>query len=270
MHATLLYPKYALLCMLCTGMSLPALSQQLASHQDQHPYLNQRAEQQAGQFLPELLTPLPPEAETPMATVTGTVTAEANGGGLPGVNVLVKGSSTGTVTDIEGNYSINVPNEDDILVFSSIGFITQEVPVNGKTVLDVALAEDIQSLEEIVVIGYGTQKQREVTGSIATLEAAQLEDQPVGQFAQKIQGRIAGVQINQSSGTPGGGMSVRIRGAASINAGNSPLYVIDGFPIVGDINTINPNEIESFSVLKGASAAALYGSRAANGVDHHH
>lgn len=199
-------------------------------------------------------------------SVSGTVTSKADGTAVPGVNVIVKGTNTGTVTDIDGKYNINVPSENDILIFSSIGYTIQEIPVNGRAIIDIQLLEDIQSLEEIVVIGYGTQKQREVTGSISTLEAKQLEDQPVGQIAQKLQGRIPGVQINQASGTPGGGMAIRIRGAASINAGNSPLYVIDGFPIVGDINNINPNEIESFSVLKGASAAALYGSRAANGV----
>ncbi|MEQ9437899.1 MAG: TonB-dependent receptor [Cyclobacteriaceae bacterium] len=198
--------------------------------------------------------------------VSGKVTSQVDGAGIPGVNVIVKGSGNGTVTDIDGNYSLSVADENGTLIFSSIGFTTQEVAINGRSVIDLALSEDVQSLEEIVVIGYGTQKQREVTGSIATLEAEQLEDQPVGQVAQRIQGRIPGVQINQASGTPGAGMAIRIRGAASINAGNSPLFVVDGFPIVGDINNINPNEIESFSVLKGASAAALYGSRAANGV----
>ncbi|MEX2593094.1 MAG: TonB-dependent receptor [Anditalea sp.] len=198
--------------------------------------------------------------------VSGKVTSSVDNEGLPGVTVLIEGTFTGTVTDIEGNYNITVPNEDDILVFSSIGFISQEEAVNGRSVIDVVLTQDTQNLDEVVVVGYGTQSQREVTGSIATLEAKQLEDQPVGQFAQKLQGRIPGVQINQSSGTPGSGIAIRIRGAASINAGNNPLFVVDGFPIVGDINNINPNEIESFSVLKGASAAALYGSRAANGV----
>ncbi|MEX2512767.1 MAG: SusC/RagA family TonB-linked outer membrane protein, partial [Cyclobacteriaceae bacterium] len=198
--------------------------------------------------------------------VNGKVVSTSDNLGLPGVTILVKGTTIGTVTDIDGNYTLNVPNDDDILVVSTIGYQTIEVPVNGRSVLDIELEEDIKGLEEFVVIGYGIQKQREVTGSITSVEADQLEDQPVGQFVQKLQGRMAGVQISQASGTPGGGMAVRIRGAASINAGNNPLYVVDGFPIVGDINTINPNEIESFSVLKGASASALYGSRAANGV----
>tara|TARA_R110002050_G_scaffold295966_1_gene455423 strand:- start:5049 stop:8420 length:3372 start_codon:yes stop_codon:yes gene_type:complete len=197
-------------------------------------------------------------------TVSGTV-VDSNGQPIPGVTVSVPGTSIGTATDLDGKYSISVP-EGTTLVFSFIGFESQSKAVGDQSIINITLTEDMSSLDEVVVIGYGTQKQREVTGSIAILEAGQLEDQPVGQFAQKLHGRIPGVQINQASGTPGGGMAIRIRGASSINAGNAPLYVVDGFPIVGDINNINPNEIETFSVLKGASAASLYGSRAANGV----
>ncbi|NHE57564.1 SusC/RagA family TonB-linked outer membrane protein [Cyclobacterium plantarum] len=198
--------------------------------------------------------------------ITGKITSLADKQGLPGVTILVKGTNLGTITDIDGNYSLVAPDENGTLIFSFLGYETREEPINGRSVINIELSEDAKGLEEFVVIGYGIQKEREVTGSIASVEADQLEDQPVGQFVQKLQGRMAGVQISQASGTPGGGMAVRIRGAASINAGNNPLYVVDGFPIVGDINTINPNEIESFSVLKGASASALYGSRAANGV----
>src|SRR5690606_5670590 len=196
--------------------------------------------------------------------ISGTVT-DKNGEPIPGVSIVVRGLSIGIATDIDGKYSLNVP-ENAVLVFSFIGYQSQSVPVGDRSVLDVVLIEDTAALDEVVVVGYGTQIQREVTGAISTLDASQLEDLPVGQFAQKLHGRISGVQINQASGTPGGGMAIRIRGAASLNAGNSPLYVVDGFPIVGDINNINPNEIESFSVLKGASAASLYGSRASNGV----
>lgn len=197
--------------------------------------------------------------------VKGKITDE-KGEGLPGVNVVLKGTQFGTVTNVNGEYEISVPNDEAVLIFSFVGYVSQEMLIGGRTSLDILLKTDEKALEEVVVIGYGTQKQREVTGSISTLEAGKLEDQPVGQFAQKLHGRMPGVQINQASGTPGGGMAIRIRGASSINAGNSPLYVVDGFPIVGDINNINPNEIETFSVLKGASAASLYGSRAANGV----
>lgn len=204
------------------------------------------------------------ERNTVDVVITGTV-VDSNGEGLPGVTVSVPGTSIGTATDMDGKYSLSV-SEGATLIFSFIGFQTQRVAIGDRSVVDITLLEDMSSLQEVVVIGYGTQLQREVTGSVATLEATQLQDQPVGQFTQKLQGRLAGVQISQASGTPGGGMAIRIRGAASINAGNNPLFVVDGFPIVGDINNINPNEIESFSVLKGASAAALYGSRAANGV----
>ena len=167
-------------------------------------------------------------------TVSGTV-VDSNGQPIPGVTVSVPGTSIGTATDLDGKYSISVP-EGTTLVFSFIGFESQSKAVGDQSIINITLTEDMSSLDEVVVIGYGTQKQREVTGSIAILEAGQLEDQPVGQFAQKLHGRIPGVQINQASGTPGGGMAIRIRGASSINAGNAPLYVVDGFPIVGDIN----------------------------------
>lgn len=193
------------------------------------------------------------------------VVNDKSGAPFPGVTVLVKGTSIGAATDLDGKYTLTVP-EGATLVFSFVGFTTQEFVVGNQSTINVTLAEDETALSEVIVIGYGTQLEREVTGSVSTFEAKQLQDLPVGQFTQKLQGRLAGVQISQATGTPGGGMAIRIRGAASINAGNNPLFVVDGFPIVGDINNINPNEIESFSVLKGASAAALYGSRAANGV----
>lgn len=198
--------------------------------------------------------------------VTGQVTSTDDGNVLPGVTVLEKGTTNGVVTDFDGKFIISVSDINATLVFQSLGFMGQEVTVDSKTIINIALSQDAQSLDEIVLIGYGTQKRREVTGSLSTLDAAPLEDQNVGQIAQKLQGQIAGVRISQTSGRPGQGMSIRIRGASSVNAGNNPLYVVDGFPIVGDINDINPNEIESLSVLKGPSASALYGSRAANGV----
>jgi len=198
--------------------------------------------------------------------VSGNVTSSADGLGLPGANILVKGTFTGTVTDINGQYTLNVPNETDTLVFSSIGYITQEVAVNGRTTIDVLLEEDVESLDEVVVVGYGTQSARQVSSAVSKVNFDELSDLPVAQFSQKLQGKLAGVQVSQTTGTPGGGMDIRIRGAASITAGTSPLYVVDGNPITGGINNINPNEIESISVLKDAAATALYGSRAANGV----
>lgn len=191
---------------------------------------------------------------------------DADGNPVAGVSIIVKGSSAATVTDDNGYYRISVSDENSILVFSHTNFQTQERVAGTSGTLSVVLQLQDKSLSEVILVGYGSQKKRNVTGSIATLPTEQLEDQPVGQIAQKIQGRISGVQVNQTSGQPGRGMSIRVRGAASVNAGNSPLYVVDESPIVGDINSINPNEIESISVLKGPSAASIYGSRAANGV----
>ncbi|MCR9066657.1 MAG: SusC/RagA family TonB-linked outer membrane protein, partial [Cytophagales bacterium] len=197
--------------------------------------------------------------------VEGTVTEANTGTPIPGASIIVKNTSIGTATDFDGNYSISV-NSDAILVVSYIGFQTIEVPVNGKTQLNFTLSEDAQLLDEVVLVGYGSQNEKAVTGAVQQISASELEDAPVSQISQKLQGRLVGVQINQSTGKPGQGMQVRIRGQASILAGSDPLYVVDGFPIVGDISNINPDEIESISVLKDAASTSLYGSRAANGV----
>ncbi len=205
--------------------------------------------------------------------VSGKVTAQADGMGLPGVNVVVKGSNTGTVTDVNGNYNINAPGENDTLVFSSIGYTIQEVAVNGRTTIDVALAEDVQSLEEIVVIGYGTQRSQDVTGSVATVSMENVANLPVAGFDQALSGQIAGLQISTSNGIPGGGPQVQLRGVGAIGAISQPLYVVDGFAlsstssqISNPMNDIAPQDIQSITVLKDASATAIYGSRGANGV----
>lgn len=197
--------------------------------------------------------------------VSGKVT-DSKGNGLPGVTVILKGSQQGTVSDGEGNYSMRVPDDNAILIFSFIGYVSQEVLVGNKTTLDIVLKDDEKSLDELVVIGYGKQSTRQMSSSVSTVSGKDFSDLPVAQFTQKLQGKMAGVQISQATGTPGAGMTVRIRGAASMNAGSEPLYVVDGNPIVGGISNINPNDIETISVLKDASASALYGSRAANGV----
>ncbi|WP_149277035.1 SusC/RagA family TonB-linked outer membrane protein [Pareuzebyella sediminis] len=199
-------------------------------------------------------------------TVSGTVTSADDGLGLPGVNVVVKGTTNGTVTDFDGNYSLNVSDTNGTLMFSYIGFKAQDIPINGQTTINAVMTEDATALEEVVLVGYGTQIKRQVTGSVQTIEAQELADIPVSQITQKIQGRLAGVQINQTTGKPGQGMSVRIRGQLSVSGGSDPLYVIDGFPISGGINAINPDEIEDITVLKDAASTSLYGSRAANGV----
>lgn len=204
--------------------------------------------------------------------VSGTVTSSATGEGLPGVNVIIKNTTIGTVTDVNGKYSLEVSNENETLVFSFIGYMTQEVPVNGRTGINVALAEDVQHLKEVVVVGYGTQKKSNITGAIASVSGEDLQKVQVASFDQAIQGRAAGVYVTSNSGQPGGGISVRLRGIGSINNSN-PLYVIDGV-IVGAGNsetgnplaTLNPNDIESVEILKDAASAAIYGARAANGV----
>ena len=199
-------------------------------------------------------------------TVTGTVADLTEGTGLPGVNVLVKGTSTGTVTDVEGNYRIDVNGEDDVLVFSSVGYTTEEIVVGNQTQLDVELVPDIQSLSEIVVVGYGTQEKREVTGAISSISNEAITEQAVPSVDQAMAGRVAGVQVSQNSGAPGGSISLRVRGIGT--PGNSePLYVIDGVPVFGNtLSTLNPNDIASIEVLKDAASGAIYGSRAANGV----
>ena len=198
-------------------------------------------------------------------TITGTVYS-SDGERLPGANVIQKGTSNGTLTDAEGNYRLQLIEGADILVFSFIGYVSEEIAVNEQSVIDVRLLSDVMSLSEVVVVGYGTQLKREVTGAVQTVDAQELQDLPVAQVTQKLQGRLAGVQINQTTGKPGQGMSVRIRGQLSVSGGSDPLYVVDGFPITGDIGSINPDEIQEISVLKDAASTALYGSRAANGV----
>ncbi|ACT96789.1 TonB-dependent receptor [Dyadobacter fermentans DSM 18053] len=184
---------------------------------------------------------------------------------LPGASVLVKGTQSGTVTDVDGNYSIGVPNEQAVLVFSFIGYGSQEVTVGNRTQIDVTLGADLKTLNEVVVIGYGTQKRGDVTTSIASVDTKDIEERPILQAAQALQGKAAGVQVTQPSGKPGSALSIRVRGATSVQAGNEPLYVVDGVPTM-DTRDLNVNDIESIQVLKDASSAAIYGARASNGV----
>lgn len=197
--------------------------------------------------------------------VKGKVTDE-NGKGVPGVSIQVRGSQGGTSTDAAGNFSLNVPNGNETLVASFIGYSTKEISVNNRTTVNITITPDTKALGEVVVVGYGSQLKKEVTGAVQTVNAKELKDLPVSQVTQKLQGRLAGVQINQTTGKPGQGMSVRIRGQLSVSAGSDPLYVIDGFPITGNISSLNPDEIQDISILKDAASTSLYGSRAANGV----
>ncbi|GAB2544079.1 SusC/RagA family TonB-linked outer membrane protein [Spirosoma aerophilum] len=212
-----------------------------------------------------LNTPLHREEVSADITVSGKVTDE-KGDGLPGVSVVVKGSTQGATTDGKGSFRIAVPNANSTLVFSFVGYAKKEVVVGSQTSLSVTLTPDDQTLNEVVVVGYGSQLKKEITGAVQTVSAQEIKDLPVSQIGQKLQGRLAGVQINQTTGKPGQGINIRIRGQVSVSAGSDPLYVIDGFPITGNIGQLNPDEIDDISVLKDAASTSLYGSRAANGV----
>ncbi len=198
--------------------------------------------------------------------VTGAVEAGDGMGALPGVTVLIKGTSTGTVTDLDGKFSLDVSNvEDPTLTFSFIGYITKTVAVGKRTVIDVTLEPDITALEEVVVIGYGVQKKKVVTAATANVLGDALEKRLSTTALQGLQGQAAGVTIRSTSGQPGAGMKVNIRGLGTTGDGNGPLYIVDGVQ-TGDIKYLNPSDIESIDVLKDAASAAIYGSRAANGV----
>ncbi|MES2732520.1 MAG: TonB-dependent receptor [Bacteroidota bacterium] len=206
----------------------------------------------------------PPNLTSTVLSIGGQVTDDL-GQGLPGVSVVLKGSTTGTATDDKGNYSLSVPEGGGALVFSFIGYLTQEVAIGQQTVINVKLLPDIKALGEVVVVGYGTQQKKDVTGAIASISSKDFQSQPVTRLDQALQGRATGVQVTSNSGAPGGDVKIRIRGANSIFGDNSPLYVVDGF-IGADFRNVNTEDIESIQVLKDASATAVYGSRGANGV----
>lgn len=193
---------------------------------------------------------------------------------LPGATVLVKGTTIGTVTDADGIYSINVPSSSSILIFSYVGYLEKEVSVGSQTSIDIKLEPDLSELDEVVVVGYGTQRKIETTGAIASIKSDELVQTPVANVAQGLQGRVAGVQVVQNSSAPGGSVSVRVRGTNSIRGSSEPLYIIDGVQVsngggvndLSPLSTINPNDIQSVEVLKDASSTAIYGARGANGV----
>lgn len=197
-------------------------------------------------------------------TVKGKVTSDSDEAGLPGVNVIVKGTSVGTVTDIDGEYVLDVGSGEAILIFSSVGYISEEVTVGGQTVIDIVLAEDVTALEEIVVIGYGTQKKSDLTGAVSQVKSDDIVKLTTGNPTNALQGRMAGVRVEANGGAPGAKSLVTIRGSGTMSD-RQPLYVIDGM-LTNNMEMINPHDIESVNVLKDASATAIYGSRAANGV----
>ena len=198
--------------------------------------------------------------------LTGTVTNGKTGEALEGVTIKVNNLPTGYLTKADGSYSITVNTDSKLLSFSFVGFTKQSAEISGKTRIDIALTPDNSSLNDAIVIGYGTQRKRDLTGSIASISSKDLDETPITRPDQMIQGRASGVQVTQTNAQPGGNISIRIRGTNSINSSNEPLFVVDGFPGAGDLNTINPQDIESIEILKDASATAIYGSRGANGV----
>jgi TonB-linked SusC/RagA family outer membrane protein len=218
-------------------------------------------------------------AQSEDVTISGVVKSES-GDPIPGVNIFIKGTTIGTITDFNGAYRLVIPKQSEFLVFSYIGFQTIEEPIENRSAINITLIEDTQQLKEIVVTGYSSQLKANVIGSISSLDPAQIKDMPVTGLDQALQGQVSGVSVTQSSGTPGGGIMVRIRGNSSISSSNRPLYIVDGIPVrdgglstrsFGGQNdnalaTLNPNDIESIEILKDASAKAIYGSRAANGV----
>lgn len=197
--------------------------------------------------------------------ISGTI-VDASGNPLPGVNVVEKGTLNGAVTDLDGKYTITVASSNSVLIFSFIGYLTEEMEAGSSTTLNVTLIEDIMRLDEVVVVGYGTVKKSDITGALASVTSEKIREMPVYNVNQALQGRAAGVDIVNNSFTANSAPMIRIRGNRSIKADNNPMYVVDGIPVEAGISEINPMDVESIEVLKDASATAIYGSRAANGV----
>lgn len=197
--------------------------------------------------------------------ITGTVLSTEDNSSIPGVTVVVKNTSNGTSTDSDGKFSINA-GANATLVFSAVGFATQEIAIGNRSVVDVKLGVDLKTLNEVVVVGYGTQKKSQLTGAISSVGAKEIMELPITNARQALQGRAAGVDVTQAGSKPGAGPQIRIRGRRSFNASNDPLFVVDGIPLAGGIDDINPQDITSMEILKDASSTAIYGARGANGV----
>ena len=197
-------------------------------------------------------------------TVTGTVTDAETGEGVPGANVVEKGTTNGTITDFNGQYKLAV-GEDATLVFSFVGYSSTEVEVGSRSVIDVALDLDVTSLSEVVVVGYGTQEKKEITSAVASVGAEDFNRGTVNDPVQLLQGKVAGLNITKPGGDPNGGFNIRLRGLSTVGANSQPLVVIDGV-IGAALSTVDPNDIASIDVLKDGSAAAIYGTRGSSGV----
>lgn len=212
-----------------------------------------------------VLTPAETITGQQKRSISGTVKNQA-GEPLPGVTIRVKGTNSGTISDVNGSFTLSNVSPDAILQFSFVGMKNQDMNVEGKSTVTVIMEEGMFGLEEVVAIGYGTMKKSDLTGSVAQVKAKDLSERPATNLADKMQGKAAGIDITQSSGLPGATPTIRIRGNRSILASNNPLFVVDGIPLSGGINSINPSDIESIEILKDAASAAIYGSRGANGV----
>src|SRR5690606_38871516 len=195
-------------------------------------------------------------------TVSGTI-IDNNGLPVLGATVLVKGTSSGTSSDFDGNYSINA-NQGATLVFSFVGYTSKEVAVGASNTINVTLEEDVESLEEVVIVGYGTSTKKSFTGTATVVNSEDIQAKSFTNISQSLAGEAAGVNVINSSGQPGATATIRIRGFGSVNGNRDPLYVLDGIPFSGNINSINPEDIESTTILKDATATAIYGSRGAN------
>src|SRR5690554_1935066 len=198
-------------------------------------------------------------------TVSGSITDSSTGETLPGVNIIIQGTNTGTTSDIDGTFNLEVPGPESVLIFSFVGYVDEEITVGNQNSVQVSLTPDLSDLEEFVVVGYGTVRKSSVTSAISKIENDKLDQIPAGRAETALVGRMAGVSISTSRNTPGAAPIIRIRGAGSISASNNPLIVIDGFA-GGDLANVNMNDVESIEVLKDASSAAIYGSRGAGGV----
>ena len=197
-------------------------------------------------------------------TISGTVVDERNEP-LIGATIVAEGKSGMTITNVDGKFTLAVPDKAKTIEVSYLGYASQTISIKGKSVFAIRMSENDVQMDEVVVIGYGTAKRGNVTGAIAKVDAAKLEDRPAPNLASSLQGQLAGVEVRSTNGAPGSELQIRVRGAASINADATPLYVVDGIPI-DDLGSINPNDIQSIEVLKDASSSAIYGSRGANGV----
>jgi len=202
-------------------------------------------------------------------TVTGTVVSALDDAPLQGVNIIVKGTLTGTVTDLNGNYEITAPSPDAVLVFSFVGYLTEEIDIANRTQIDISMIEHLEALDEIVVIGYGVQRKSDLTGSVASVDVEELQKIPYSRFENALQGKAAGVQVTQNTGAPGSNVTVRVRGISTITTVDGipqgkPMWIVDGIETSPDL--VNINDVESIEILKDASAAAIYGANGGSGV----